>query len=124
MGGIERDLGPKGFAVVEAALNDNADVPGFMRQYNTPFPVGTTSGSNAMEYLQWPPTQRPLVPLMVFIDRAGMIRAQYSGYDTDFFGDAIEKNLREQAEKLLKEGGAGSGKPPVKTPSTKKSVAH
>lgn len=124
MGGIARDLGPKGFAVIEAALNDNADVPGFMRQYNTPFPVGTASGANALEYLQWPPSQRPLVPLMVFVDRAGMIRAQYSGYDTDFFGDAMDKNLREEAEKLLKEGTAGGAKPPAKAPSTKKSVGH
>lgn len=107
MSGIEKDLGPKGFAVLEGAVNEQADVPGFIRQYNPPFPIGTASSLGALEYLQWPMGQRPLVPLMAFIDRSGMIRAQYSGYDTEFFGDNLEKNLRAEAEKLLAEGAPG-----------------
>ena len=104
MSGIENDLGPQGFAVVEAAVNENPDVPGFIQKYGANFPVGTTSGMGALEYMQWPPSQRPLVPLMAFIDRTGVIRAQFTGYDTAFFGDDLEKNLRTEAEKLLKEG--------------------
>jgi hypothetical protein len=104
LSGIEKDLGPKGFAVVEAAVNDNPDVPGFIQKYGANFPVGTTGGLGALEYMQWPPSQRPLVPLMAFIDRTGVIRAQYTGYDTAFFGDDLEKNIRAEAEKLLKEG--------------------
>ena len=104
-------------------MNDNADVPGFIRQYNPPFPVGTASGLGAMEYLQWPASQRPLVPLMVFIDRTGVIRAQYSGYDTAFFGDAEDKNLREQSEKLLNEGAPPHPKSSgARRPATKKST--
>ena len=104
MSGIEKDLGPKGFAVVEAAVNDNPDVPGFIQKYGATFPVGTTSGLGALEYMQWPPSQRPLVPLMAFIDRTGVIRAQYSGVDTNFFDDDMDKHIREEVEKLLKEG--------------------
>ena len=104
MSGIEKDLGPKGFAVVEAAVNDNPDVPGFIQKYGATFPVGTTSGLGALEYMQWAPSQRPLVPLMAFIDRTGVIRAQFTGYDTSFFGDDLEKNIRTEVEKLLKEG--------------------
>lgn len=110
MSGIEKDLGPTGFAVIEAAVNDNADVPGFIRTYNPPFPVGTASGLGALEYMQWPPSQRPLVPLMAFIDRTGVIRAQYSGVDTNFFDDDMDKHIREEAEKLLKEGAPRSTK--------------
>ena len=104
MSGIEKDLGPKGFAVVEAAVNDNPDVPGFIQKYGATFPVGTAAGRGALDYMQWPLSQRPLVPLMAFIDRAGTIRAQYTGVDANFFGDDLEKNIREEVEKLLKEG--------------------
>jgi hypothetical protein len=104
LSGIEKDLGPKGFAVVEAAVNENPDVPGFIQKYGANFPVGTTSGMGALEYMQWPPTQRPLVPLMAFIDRTGVIRAQFTGVDTAFFGDDLEKNIRTEVEKLLQEG--------------------
>jgi len=110
LSGIEKDLGPKGFAVVEAAVNDNPDVPGFVQKYGANFPVGTTSGLGALEYMQWPPSQRPLVPLMAFIDRARVIRAQFTGVDTAFFGDDLEKNIRTEVEKLLKEGAPRSVK--------------
>ena len=110
MSGIEKDLGPKGFAVIEAAVNENPDVPGFIRTYNPPFPVGTASGLGALEYMQWPAGQRPLVPLMAFVDRTGMIRAQYSGLDASFFDDDMDKHIRQEAEKLLKEGAPRSAK--------------
>jgi hypothetical protein len=92
--------------VAEAAVNEDGNVPDFIRTFNPPFPVGKASGANALEYLQWPPNVRPLVPFMVFIDRLGMIRAQYTGVDANFFDVGQEKNIRDQAEKLLKEGSA------------------
>ena len=117
MSGIEKDLGPKGFAVVEAAVNDNPDVPGFVQKYGANFPVGTTSGLGALEYMQWPPSQRPLVPLMAFIDRTGVIRAQYTGVDTNFFGDDLEKNIRAEVDKLLNEGVPRAAKSATKSKS-------
>ena len=115
MSGIEKDLGPKGFAVVEAAVNENPDVPGFIQRFQPPFPIGTANGDAALKYLQWPQEQRPLVPLMMFIDRQGMVRAQYSGLDEKFFDDQQDQHIREVAEKLLAEG-AG--------PAAKKKSAH
>lgn len=103
MSGIQKDLGPKGFEVVEGAVNDNPDIPGFVQRFHPTFPVGTANGTTALEYLQWPPNERPLVPLMVFIDRKGIIRAQYSGADEKFFDDNQDQHIREQAEKLLAE---------------------
>jgi hypothetical protein len=117
LSGIEKDLGPKGFAVVEAAVNENPDIPGFVQKYSATFPVGTAAGLGALEYMQWPPSQRPLVPLMAFIDRTGVIRAQYTGYDTEFFGDNLEKNIRAEAEKLLKEGAPRATKATPKSKS-------
>ncbi len=114
MSGIEKDLGPKGFAVVEAAVNDNPDVPGFIQRFQPPFPIGTAGGDAALKYLEWPQYQRPLVPLMMFIDRKGMVRAQYSGLDEKFFDDQQDQHIREVAEKLLAEGAA----PPAKKKAT------
>ena len=105
MSGIEKDLRPRGFEVVEAAVNANPDVPGFIKKFNPPFPVGTAGGQEALDYLQWPKDQRPLVPLMMFIDRKGMVRAQYSGLDQMFFDAHQDQHIREEAEKLLAEGG-------------------
>ena len=119
MSGIEKDLGPRGFAVVEAAVNDNPDVPGFIQKYGATFAVGTTSGLGALEYMQWPPSQRPLVPLMAFIDRTGVIRAQFTGVDTNFFGDDLDKNIRAEVEKLLKEGAPRAAKSTAKSKSKK-----
>jgi len=89
--------------VVEGAVNDNPDIPGFLQRFNPPFPVGTAPGQGALDYLQWPVGQRPLVPLMVFIDRQGMIRAQYSGLDEKFFDDNQDQHIRDEAMKLLNE---------------------
>jgi len=101
--------------VAEGAVNEEGNVPDFIKTYNPPFPVGRAGGLNALEYLQWPANVRPLVPFMVFIDRTGMIRAQFTGADTTFFDDGQEKNIREQAEKLLNEGAT-----PVKKTSKRK----
>ena len=101
--------------MVEGAVNDDADIPDFLRRFNPPFPVGTTSGLAALEYLQWPKGQRPLVPLMAFIDRQGMIRAQFSGLDETFFNDQQDAHLRDEAEKLLSEKSA-----PTKAPAKAK----
>jgi hypothetical protein len=117
LSGIEKDLGQRGFSVLEAAINENADVPGFIRTYQPPFPVGTAGGLSALEYMQWPLQQRSLVPLLAFIDRAGMIRAQYTGVDSNFFDEDMDKHIREEAEKLLKESAPRA----TKSTSTSKS---
>jgi len=119
LSGIEKDLGPKGFAVVEAAVNDNPEIPDFINRFHPDFPVGTAPSGAALAYLQWPKDKVPLVPLMMFIDRKGMIVAQYSGHDADFFDDHQDQHIREEAEKLLKEGSA-----PSKAPSKKKSASR
>jgi len=41
------------------------------------------------------------VPQLVFIDRTGVIRAQYSGVDPFFSNE--EANMRAEVEKLLSE---------------------
>ncbi len=91
--------------VLACAIEDMAkmNVPDFIKKYQPPFPVGYCWRDSAVEYLQHPPMLRMLMPNLVFIDRQGMIRSQYSG-DAPFFGDDQEKNLKAEIEKTLKEG--------------------
>ena len=98
-------------------MNENPDVPGFIQRFQPPFPVGIAGGDAALKYLEWPADQRPLVPLMVFIDRAGMIRAQYSGLDEKFFDDQQDQHIRAEAEKLLNEKTTAPPKPRTKRPN-------
>ena len=115
---IYPELAPKGFAVVEAALNENPDIPGFVSQFKVPFPVGTAGVVAAWNYLQFPKDKRVLVPFLVFIDRKGVIRAQYTlADDASFFDNQQEQHMRDEAEKLLNEDG-GKAKPAHKKPAS------
>jgi hypothetical protein len=90
-----------------------------MAKFNPPFPVGMAGGLNALEYMQWPKDQRPLVPMMAFIDRQGVIRAQFTGTDPNFFDDDVEKHVRPEIEKLLAEKTPPAAKTKAKTPAKK-----
>lgn len=118
MSGIEKDLGPKGLEVLEAAINEAADVNSFVQQFKPPFPVGIATVQAAVDYIQWPAGKRVLVPMMVFIDRKGVIRAQYTGADSDFFEESkLDEHFRAEIEKLLVEPGPG---PAAKAKTAKK----
>ncbi len=102
--GIYKDLGPRGFEVLEAALNENPDVPSFVSNFKVPWPVGTAGVLSAVDFVQFPKDKRPLVPFVVFIDRKGMIRAQYTyGTDESFFEAGLDQHIRDEVEKLLGE---------------------
>jgi len=106
LSGLQNELGPKGFQAIESAINENPDVPGFIRQFRPTFPVGVTDNLKSYEFMQLSTVTRNFVPFMVFIDRQGVIRAQFTGSDTDFFNQDMIKqsvNIREQADKLMNE---------------------
>jgi peroxiredoxin len=102
---LQNEYGPRGFQVLASAIEDNAGqaVPDFTKRFQPSFPVGFNKRDSVLEFLQHPVMLRLLMPQLVFIDRQGTIRAQYSGDDNLFSGDQ-EKNLRDQIETLLKEG--------------------
>jgi len=107
--GLQREYGPRGLQVLAAAFNPMANmlVPDFIKQYQPSFPVGYTDRIPVHTYLDHPETMQMYVPVLVFIDRKGMIRHQYLGDDP--FQQNQEKNLRDTIEALLKEP-AGSKK--------------
>jgi peroxiredoxin len=108
--------GPRGLQVLASAIEDVARVnlPAFIRQYNPPFPVGFDNQTVAINYLEHPPMLIPHMPILAFIDRQGIIRAQYEGDDKFFSEDQQPKNLTDKIEELLKEGTAGAKRSVVK----------
>jgi cytochrome oxidase Cu insertion factor (SCO1/SenC/PrrC family) len=105
---LRTEFAPKGFEVLGYAINPDADVANFARQYAN-FPVGRGQRDKAYEFLQISLMQQFYFPQMVFIDRSGMIRAQYGGTDA-FLTTNEEANIRGMIEKLLGERSAPAKK--------------
>jgi peroxiredoxin len=110
MNKLLKEYGPRGFQPLGVAFNDMATllVPDYIKQLGLDFPVGVATRDEVLTYLQFPMVQRMYVPTLVFIDRKGVIRAQYNG-DDEFFKNE-EANMRAMIEKLLNEPAAGAGK--------------
>src|ERR1039458_9001422 len=100
------EFGPRGFQPIGAAINDNAQalVPEFIRKFGLTYPVGVTPLAMAYDFLGLNIIEPSPMPQLVFIDRKGIVRAQYAG-DDDFFKEAEETNMRKQIEALLKDTG-------------------
>ncbi|MBZ5620743.1 MAG: TlpA family protein disulfide reductase [Acidobacteriia bacterium] len=104
LGPIARDYAPKGVQFLECAFNQGADqlVPQFIQQFQPSFPVGWSTDAAVRTYLQYSvmDTKMFYVPHMVFLDRRGMIRADYPG-ESGFFQNP-DTNIRAQLDSLLK----------------------
>jgi hypothetical protein len=99
--------------VVAGTINDNPNIPDFIRRFNPGFPVGEANHLGAYEYMQMHLTDRAYVPYMVFIDRKGMIRSQFTGADPILNEAESEKLLREEALKYLNESAAPARQKPA-----------
>jgi thiol-disulfide isomerase/thioredoxin len=113
---LSKEYGPKGLEIVGAAINPNADVPGFIKMTGATFPVGTAPRENVLGFLEQS-VMRPnlMMPQLVIVDRKGMVRAQFAGNDPFF--QAEEANLRALLDKLIAEGVAAQ---PAMKKGTKK----
>jgi peroxiredoxin len=109
-----KEYGPRGFQVLGVAFNSMATmlVPDFVKALDLTFPIGVGLHEEVESYLQHPPLEILYVPQLVFIDRQGIIQAQYAGQDDFFKEPADEANLRHQIEALLK--------PPAARPAASK----
>jgi thiol-disulfide isomerase/thioredoxin len=104
LGPVARDYAAKGVQFIEVAFSPNSEqtVPGFIQQFQPPFPVGWSSDPAVRALLSYTPTDPRLsyVPHVVFLDAKGMIRDDYPA-ETDFFKNP-ETNTRAELDKLLK----------------------
>jgi peroxiredoxin len=107
---LYKELGPRGFQPIDIAWNDNAKllITNFAQQFGVTFPIGYSSYDPIMSYMGFSIMDRPVVPLVVVIDRKGMIRAQSPpGGDANL---QDEGKLREMIETLLKQPGTSARK--------------
>lgn len=119
---LQKEYGQK-IQVLGVAINPDPDIAGFTRQYATGFTVGSNSRETALGYLQQSLMATNFyVPQMVFIDKKGVIRAQYGGTDP-FLGTNQEANIRGMIDKLVAEAGGGSKAAPAKGKPAAKKVA-
>ncbi len=102
---MQNEYGDKGFQALGVATNDMAHmlVPDFKKNFGIHFPMGWAPRDDAHSFLQHPAMLIMYVPQLVFIDRKGVIRAQFAGNDKFFANE--EKNVRDQINGLLAEKG-------------------
>ena len=82
---IARAYAARGVQVLECAFNEQAaqTLPEFIEQFQPPFPVGYAYRAGVLSFLEYSilDTRPVYVPHMVFIDRRGIIQADYAGED-------------------------------------------
>lgn len=110
---LQESFGPQGFQALDVAINPNADllVENFVKDFGLNFPVGWTGPEQAVNFLQFSPADRYVMPQIVVIDRKGFIRAQTSVKGDDLQGaDAIrmEPALTNLVRTLVGEGGSSA----------------
>lgn len=106
---IAKEYAGKPVQIVGCFFNDAAPntLPGFIQRFQPAFPVGYANRAPVTEYLSWSLLKPLYVPHMVFLDRRGIVRADYPG-ESDFMRDPAT-NVRKELDELLK--------PPVTTRS-------
>jgi thiol-disulfide isomerase/thioredoxin len=101
---LKNEYGPQGFQPLMVAINPDGDVNGFIQQFQVNFPVGKGTRESAYAFLQQSIMAPSFyVPQVAFIDRKGVIRAQYGGSDA-FMASNEEANIRGMIERLISEG--------------------
>jgi len=99
---LQTRLGPSGFQVVVAAGDPIpvADVHQFAARMKANFPVGYLDQPEFIKLAAIKPGVRPFVPIVMFVDRTGVVRAQYFGDDPKIKDKAAE-TIRQTSEQLL-----------------------
>lgn len=117
-----REYGPKGLQVTAAAFNPMANMylPDFVKQFRPEFPMGWSMREAVEKFLEHSPMFQLYVPIVVAIDRSGVIREQHTGDSAFFENEAV--NLKGMVERLLKAPDTGS-KTKSAAPAAKKTAA-
>jgi thiol-disulfide isomerase/thioredoxin len=100
---MQNEYGARGLQVLASATEDMAAaaLPGFLRQFAPPFPVGLNTTAEFINYMQHPVMLQLYMPGLGFFDKGGVIREQYEGPDEILAEATLEKNIRTEIEKLL-----------------------
>lgn len=116
---VQKEYAARGVQVLGAVFGqgDASRVADFHKSLGLNFPVGVSQPGTVLEFLQVPVTDPYFVPILVFIDKRGMIRSQYVGDET--FLNKQEVNIRAELDKLLKPAGVSrTGSAATKSPKS------
>jgi len=119
LGPIQQEYAPKGVQVLGVVFNPEANTGllDFTRTFaRSLFPIGMSTDQKVAAFVQHPPGIH-YIPMMAFIDKHGVIRAQHLGIDEEkakFFADNVEvQNIKNELDKIIQ-------KPAVTVPDKKK----
>jgi peroxiredoxin len=98
---LQQEMGEQGLQTIAVAFNPNASVltEAFVNDQHLTLPVGWTFGEQVSSFLGYAPTDRFVVPQIVLIDRAGVIRYQTRAQGHDDL--RTEPVLRQRILELL-----------------------
>ena len=108
---LQTEYASKGVQMLGATFDKDAakNVQQFNKVLGVNFPCGFSTNENVLKFLQQ--TTPPFIPIIVFIDRTGTIRAQHlltgdeaEGSPERKWFDSGEMGVRAEIEKLLKTG--------------------
>jgi thiol-disulfide isomerase/thioredoxin len=110
---IQKDYADKGVEVIASAIEpmSSLHIPAFQKQFQVQFPVGYNEQSYVQKFLGRPDNDPMFMPQLAFVDRTGVIRAQFSGDDNGLAREIQDKTLRDALDKTLREGGAKEAAP-------------
>lgn len=99
---LQTEFGSQGLQVIGVAMDPEAPfkLREFTSLYATAFPVGVYGYTESRKWLQIAEHLRLMVPAIVVVDRAGMIREQHLGDDRPWV-DNKDANLRATLKTLL-----------------------
>ena len=102
---IAKDYAGKDVQILATAVEPDvvAEHSRFQKRRSCPpFPSATTNRAMWRSFWDFRPNDLVFFPQIVFIDRNGIIRAQFTGDDAPMNKDIQEKSLREVLEKTIK----------------------
>ena len=97
----QKELGPRGFQAIVVVGDENSRVTAapFAQRYRLDTLVGYLTKDDIIKVANIT-TERPIVPILMFIDKQGTVRSQYYG-DNPFFKNGYART-RAAVEDLLK----------------------
>lgn len=106
---IANDYAGKGVQILGSAIEDMASMhlADFEKQFHPAFPMGYDDRRYLMRFLEMGENDNLMMPMLVFIDKNGMVRYAVQG-DDPIFGENQEKALREMLDKTMAAGDAGA----------------
>jgi thiol-disulfide isomerase/thioredoxin len=98
---LQDQYGPQGLQVVGVAGSEHADVelPQWLQRFRPNFPFGYLPQEPFLKLAGLAPDARPFVPLLLFIDPTGTVRARKFGNDPDM--KSVENGLLQGTRVLM-----------------------